>query len=111
MFSDPDYTEVEDLANEDFSDEDEDGALENNFLNASNANPNHKKQNEEFQERFENENKFITERLLLLKKLQEKKFNKFPATSGLSGTVFQSGKLIFCNDKEKETNFVDEIDN
>jgi hypothetical protein len=43
--------------------------------------------------------------------LQEKKFNKFPATSGLSGTVFQSGKLIICNDKEKETSFVDEIDN
>jgi hypothetical protein len=47
----------------------------------------------------------------MLSKVLQKKFNKFPVTSGLSGSVFQSGQLYFCNDAEKETNFVDEIDN
>lgn len=43
--------------------------------------------------------------------MQQKKFNKFPVTSGLSGFVYSSGKLYICNDAEQENNFVDEIDN
>ena len=43
--------------------------------------------------------------------MQEKKFINFPCNSGLSGQVFTTGDLKVCNDAEKETAFVDEIDN
>ena len=43
--------------------------------------------------------------------MQEKKFINFPCNSGLSGQVFTSGELKVCNEAEKETAFVDEIDN
>jgi len=43
--------------------------------------------------------------------MQEKKFINFPCNSGLSGQVFTTGELLVCNDAEKETAFVDEVDN
>ena len=51
------------------------------------------------------------ERLEHLHLMQEKKFINFPCNSGLSGQVFTTGDLKVCNDAEKETAFVDEIDN
>ena len=51
------------------------------------------------------------ERLEHLHLMQEKKFINFPCNSGLSGQVFMTGALKVCNDAEKETAFVDEIDN
>jgi len=35
----------------------------------------------------------------------------FPANIGLSGQVFISGEIFICNDAEKESGFVDQIDN
>jgi hypothetical protein len=46
-----------------------------------------------------------------MKKQQENAYNRFPVASGLSGVVFQKGWLFISNDAEKETSFVDEIDN
>lgn len=51
------------------------------------------------------------ERLEHLHLMQEKKFINFPCNSGLSGQVFTTGELLVCNDAEKETAFVDEVDN
>ena len=42
---------------------------------------------------------------------QATEFVVFPATIGLSGKVFNTGELIFCNDAEKEPAFVELIDN
>ena len=63
-------------------------------------------QNVEGQQFFNN-----AERLEHLHKMQEKKFINFPCNSGLSGQVFTTGELKVCNEAEKETAFVDEIDN
>ena len=42
---------------------------------------------------------------------QATEFVVFPATIGLSGKVFNTGELIYCNDAEKEPAFVELIDN
>ena len=45
------------------------------------------------------------------KDLHHKKFMNFPCNSGLSGQVFQTGKIYISNNAPKETKFQDEIDN
>ena len=88
LFTDPDYSSNPEIPNEDFSDQDEDGPLGQNYMSSINANPKQAKHNAEFSEKFEDEKSFITKRLEMLKKMTERKFNKFPVTSGLSGAVF-----------------------
>lgn len=83
----------------------------NNIVPAGYANPKRAKLNSKFQAQFANEKDFIERRLAAMKMMQSKRYNKFPVTSGLSGHVFQTGRLYVSNDYEKETSFVDEIDN
>ena len=51
------------------------------------------------------------QRMEELHKQQAVQFINFPANIGLSGQVFTNGNIIVCNDAEKESGFVDEIDN
>lgn len=111
MFSDVDNKEDSEEEKEVDSDQGDDEVLTNNVDTATLANPKKAKRNHEYSEQFKNENEFIAKRLQALREVQAKKFNRFPVSSGLSGHVFQSGKVYIGNDAEKETNFVDEIDN
>ena len=51
------------------------------------------------------------QRLEQLHQQQAEDFVVFPPNIGLSGQVFMSGNFYVCNDAEKESGFVDQIDN
>ena len=101
---------------QDASDNDDDVRLTSNLKTANEMparQPKNDKEEQKQEETIGEGQQFFNnaERLEHLHKMQEKKFINFPCSSGLSGQVFTSGELKVCNEAEKETAFVDEIDN
>lgn len=54
---------------------------------------------------FHTENLTQEEKLEQLKKIYAKNYINFPSNSGVSGIVFNSGKVYYSNNASKETNF------
>ena len=132
LFTDQDAHNSDDKAepDRDASDEDDDARLTSNVKTANEMpapkkkrdpeeeakakaarSPRRKKGEKGKEEEADTEPLNAAERLEHLHLMQEKKFINFPCNSGLSGQVFTTGELKVCNDAEKETAFVDEIDN
>lgn len=49
--------------------------------------------------------------MIQLRKIYNKTFINFPNNSGISGIVFASKQIYYSNSADKETNFVNEVDN